>query len=229
MAIIKKYLAEVVDIKQYIDNVYTIEFNSLSKPFNYKSGQFLHLALDEYDPSMAWPESRCFSMQSAPEDKNIRITYAINGLFTKRMSVELKIGKVVSLKLPYGELFSQEHNKTNTIFIAGGTGITPFLSLFNDTSFKEYSNPKLYLGLKNEFYNIYKNELEVALNINNSLKILFSYQNIDGNLDIESILNQNDVNSTYFISGPPTMIKNFKNYLLEKDVLLDNIKTDDWE
>ena len=62
MALVKKYLAEVVSIDNTIDGLYTLELKSLSKPFKYYPGQFLHFALDEYDPSGIWPESRCFSM-----------------------------------------------------------------------------------------------------------------------------------------------------------------------
>ena len=141
MAIVKKYAAKVVSIQNSIEGVYTLEFESLGKPFKYDAGQFLHLAIDEYDPSMQWPDSRCFSMQSAPAEDVIRITYAAKGQFTNRMKQLLEVGKEVTLKLPYGDLFSQEHNKTNTVFIAGGTGITPYLSLFTDQSFVVYEAP----------------------------------------------------------------------------------------
>ncbi len=160
MAITKKYKTEIVSILNKIDGVYTIEFRSLDKPFKYSPGQFLHLAIDEYDPAGQWPESRCFSMQSAPGEDLIRITYAAKGQFTSRMQQELKPGKLVTLKLPYGELFTQPHNKTNTVFIAGGTGITPFLSLFTHESFNEYINPHIYLGFRSNEYNIYQEELD---------------------------------------------------------------------
>ena len=52
---IKKYPAKVVSIQHSIEGVYTLEFESLGKPFKYDVGQFLHLAIDEYDPSMQWP------------------------------------------------------------------------------------------------------------------------------------------------------------------------------
>ena len=68
MAIIKKYPAIVEDIRHLLPDIYTATFSS-DKRFKYKPGQFLHLALDEYDPSQAWPESRCFSMQSSPDDE----------------------------------------------------------------------------------------------------------------------------------------------------------------
>jgi len=136
MAIVKKYPAKIVNIKNHIEGVYTLEIESLGKSFKYEPGQFLHLAMDEYDPSGQWPESRCFSMQSAPGQPLLRITYAVKGKFTSRMEKQLQPGSEITLKLPYGDMFIKPHNKNNTVFIAGGTGITPFLSLFTDDSIR---------------------------------------------------------------------------------------------
>lgn len=229
MAIVKKYQARVVKIQNTIEGVYTVDFESLGKPFKYDAGQFLHLAIDEFDPASQWPDSRCFSMQSSPEEKILRITYAAKGQFTYRMKQKLTVGSEVALKLPYGDLFSQEHNKTNTVFIAGGTGITPFLSLFTDTSFAMYENPVLYAGFRNETMNLYLNEIDLALTINKSLKVNYIYENIDGILNIERILKENKKNSYFFISGPPVMIKSFKQYLFHNGIPECNVLTDDWE
>lgn len=191
MSQVKKYKAEVISVVNQVDNIYTAEFKSNSGKFKYLPGQFLHLALDEYDPSFGWPESRCFSMQSSPVNELIKITFSVKGSFTARMAEELKNGKIVDLKLPYGDLFQQEHSKNNVVFIAGGTGITPFLSEFNDPSFAEYINPKLYLGFRKQTYNIYKNDLILAKEINPALSIKTKYQDTDGILDIDSISNEN--------------------------------------
>lgn len=225
----KKYKAEVISVLNPIDNIYTVEFRSLSGRFKYLPGQFLHLALDEYDPSFGWPDSRCFSMQSSPVNDLIKITYSVKGNFTRRMADKLFTGKVVDLKLPFGELFQQEHLKDNVVFIAGGTGITPFLSVFNDPSFSEYKNPKLYLGVRKQNYNIYNTDIDRSLQINPSLKIIIKHENIDGILDIERIFNENGDQITYFISGPQIMISNFKSRLLSFGLSERYIKTDEWE
>jgi len=229
MAIVKKYKTEIVSIKNHFDNIYTIELSSKSGNFKYLPGQFLHLALDEYDPSSNWPESRCFSMQSSPSDKNIKITFSAKGVFTQRMAKELFVGKTIDIKLPFGELFQQDHSTENVIFIAGGTGITPYLSFFTNKSFNSYISPKLYLGLKSKHYNIYNEELKIAKEINPSLEIHILYQDEVGIIDIKKILNENNNLNTYFISGPQAMIKSFKTYLSTNGVCENNIKTDDWE
>lgn len=224
----KKYQSKVISIKNPFPGIYTLEFKSLNGKYKYAPGQFLHIALDEdYDGSGQWPISRCFSMQSNPNEETIRITYAVKGTFTKQMEQTLKIGREVWLKLPYGDLFTQPHSKENTVFIAGGTGITPFLSLFTDESFNEYINPRIYLGFRSKEFNIYQPELDYSCNSSKFVKSYF--QDKDGVIDIDGIFQDNGISSNYFISGPPAMIKAFKNALIAKGVSIENILTDDWE
>jgi ferredoxin-NADP reductase len=224
--IIKKYNSIVTSISNSIPEVYTIEFRSLVGKYKYLPGQFLHLALDaEYDGISQWPESRCFSMQSNQDEVTIRITYAVKGRFTKMMEQQLKVGSEVWLKLPYGDLFSRPHNKVSTVFIAGGTGITPFLSLFTHRSFNEYITPLIYLGFRSGAYNIYKKELDLMKF--NDLKIF--YEDIEGLIDINRVFEKNSTRSDYFISGPPEMIRIFKASLCEKGLQASNVFTDEWE
>jgi NAD(P)H-flavin reductase len=226
--LVKKYKSELITINNPLEGIYTLEFKSLNGKFNYHPGQFLHLSLDsDYDGSGQWPESRCFSMQSNPNEENIKLTYAVKGKFTKQMEEQLKVGSEVWIKLPYGDLFTQPHDKANTIFISGGTGITPFLSLFTNESFYEYTSPRIYLGFRSKEYNIYHKELNRSCNSSKFVK--YFYENTDGVLDINSIYNENRTNSDYFISGPPLMIKSFKQALIEKGVLAVKVLTDDWE
>jgi len=54
-------------------------------------------------------------------------------------------------------------------------------------------------------------------------------EDIDGVIDIEEIFQKNGIDSNYFISGPPAMIKAFKQTLTIKGVPTSNVLTDDWE
>jgi ferredoxin-NADP reductase len=229
MSIVKKYLSEVVSVSNLVDDIFTIEFRSLAGRFRYLPGQFLHLALDEYDPSYGWPESRCFSMQSSPSSETIKITFSVKGAFTHRMVGELSVGENVHLKMPYGDIFQRGHSKESTVFIAGGTGITPYLSLFNDPLFAEYEKPVLYFGIRDQKYNLYNKELDLAKRINPFLEIIIVCQNTDGILNIDDIADKSRKESIYIISGPPAMISAFKITLKGRNVPPENIITDDWE
>lgn len=228
--IVKKYKARIETIENDIEGVYTLTFSSSGKKFRYSPGQFLHIAIDtEYDGSGQWPESRCFSMQTAPEEEYLRITYAVKGEFTKKMEEELRTGEEVWLKMPYGELFELGHDTNNTVFISGGTGITPYLSLFTDSSFANYKNPVLYAGYRNQDFNIYKEELRKASIINPEFKVHNVYEDKDGMLNIDKIYKENGYIHSYFISGPPVMIKLFKQRLVTFGVSETKIFTDEWE
>ncbi|MDD2495925.1 MAG: FAD-dependent oxidoreductase [Tissierellia bacterium] len=227
---VKKYKATIEKIECVIEGVYTVTFSSDGRRFRYSPGQFLHIAIDtEYDGIGQWPESRCFSMQTSPEEEFIKITYAVKGEFTKQMEDYLKVGGEVWLKMPYGELFELGHDKSNTVFISGGTGITPYLSLFTDSSFVNYKSPVLYAGYKNKDFNIYTQELNKASSINSEFKINNVYENEVGILNIEKIYKENGNSPSYFISGPPVMIKLFKQKLLSFGVKEINVYTDEWE
>jgi predicted ferric reductase len=228
MPVVKKYKSKVEKVINPLPDVYTVTFSS-DKNFKYLPGQFLHIALDEYDGVDQWPESRCFSMQSNPDEELIRITFSVQGAYTKRMAAELNENREVWLKLPYGDIFQRGHQKSNCVFIAGGTGITPFLSLFNNKLFNEYKNPVLYFGTRNKGYNIYNEELKNAKEINTAFTTTIIYQDEKGLLDINKIFEECNFDSTYFISGPPVMIELFKKYLSGQNVPESKIITDDWE
>lgn len=67
----KKYKSEVISILNPFKGIYTLEFRSFGSKYKYHPGQFLHIAIDEeYDGTGQWPESRCFSMQSNPDEEN---------------------------------------------------------------------------------------------------------------------------------------------------------------
>ncbi len=226
----KKYKSTITSIDNPIEGVYTLTIEPSTGKFRFSPGQFLHIAIDaDYDGVSQWPESRCFSVQTSPEEEQLKITYSVRGEFTRRMAVELNVGSQIWVKLPYGDLFEQDHSLEKTVFISGGTGITPFLSLFTDSSFSAYLNPVLYAGFRDETMHVYKPELQRALNINAGLRVNTLFQDKDGILNIEKILNENQHDASYFISGPPVMIKTFKHYLIEQGVPVMNILTDDWE
>jgi NAD(P)H-flavin reductase len=229
MALVRKYNAELSDIQNPFEGIYVLSFTSTEKKFKYLPGQFLHIALDEYDPSRQWPESRCFSMQTNQNDDVLKITYSVKGKFTSRMEQELSIGNQYWLKMPYGDLLQRNHSKKDCVFIAGGTGVTPFLSLFTAPEFSDYENPVLYLGVRSQDFHIYKGELETAEAKNSTFRPSVLNQEKDGMLNIEIIFKEHGNGSIYFISGPPAMIQSFKKYLIENGVSPESVYTDDWE
>ena len=104
MATPRKLRCTVCELRDHGDRVYSLRLRSERPLPQFRSGQFLHLALDPYDPSGFWPESRVFSIASSPGRKDeVEIVYSVKGRFTSRMEKELCAGGEVWVKLPYGE------------------------------------------------------------------------------------------------------------------------------
>lgn len=125
MSMVRKIHCSVERITDHGDRVYTVELLPERPIPVFLPGQFLHLTVDEYDPSGFWPESRVFSIASSPREKGlIRIIYSVKGSYTSRVERELSVGRGVWVKLPYGEFVVD--GGTDAVLIAGGTGITAF-------------------------------------------------------------------------------------------------------
>ena len=104
MPVTQKLACVVEQVVAHGERVYTLALRPERLVPRFRAGQFLHLALDPYDPSGFWPESRVFSIASPPAQRDtVRITYAVHGRFTARMESDLVEGRQVWIKMPYGD------------------------------------------------------------------------------------------------------------------------------
>ena len=67
MAVSRKLPCVVRSVTDHGEHVYTVELEPAMPVPRFKPGQFLHLALDPYEPGGFWPDSRVFSIASSPE------------------------------------------------------------------------------------------------------------------------------------------------------------------
>lgn len=220
--------ATVSNIINHGDGIHTVQFSVPSRTTRFKAGQFLHLALDPFDPSEGyWPESRVFSIASKPGGDFIEIVYSVKGSFTKRMETELSIGKQVWLKLPYGDFIVEKHiaEGEHAVFIAGGTGISPFVPYFHQAVEQGFSNPvSIYYGIRDKEHFLYKPVLE-------DLSFLAEVHVVEGLFDIQAISREvaTNASSVCFVSGPPNMIHAFQKELGVQGFPPESIIIDAWE
>ena len=131
MAVVRKIPCVVRTVTDHGEHVYTVELQPSMPVPQFRPGQFLHLALDPYEPGGFWPESRVFSIASSPAERDrLAITYAVKGAFTTRMERELAAGGRAWVKLPYGEFVVDPAR--DAVLFAGGTGITAFTAFLAD-------------------------------------------------------------------------------------------------
>lgn len=238
----------VTEVVPHGSGTYCIKMTTDSFLPRAKLGQFLHLTIDEYDPTGGfWPESRVFSIASAPGAPELEIVYSVKGRYTKKMEDFLRPGVELWIKLPYGEFIVDSIiGEGNDIFlIAGGTGISPFLPYLD----KLLSEPKFAVNIS-LFYGVRKNEMVLGLDL---LKKCHASGRVDVHIFVEdeepdqSLKNHGKTergrlnsmavyglitrkqNTDFFLSGPPGMIRAFKDSFIDQGINPDNIKIDDWE
>lgn len=238
MALVIKTSAIIEKVKKHTESLVSYAMTPDKTFINFKPGQFLHFAMDDYDPSYPWPDSRAFSIANSPTRKNlINITVSVKGSFTRRMYEEIKEKDRVWIKLPYGS-FSFDGSSDEIVLIAGGTGITPFVSFIEYAIDKKISSSiKLFYGFRKPDSCIFEDIIEESEQKLPSFKKYYfieepgGWKCTEGKLDIEHIimLTENIRTAHFYLSGPPEMIRGFKRRLADSAVSPDHIHIDDWE
>jgi len=111
-------------------------------------GQYATISFTGYNgrPSPA----RCFSIVSAPGTPLLEFAIRIQGQFTKTLS-RLPAGEIISLQGPFGEFVINTRADKGIILLAGGIGITPFISMIRAASQAQFPVPlTLLFGCKNQ-------------------------------------------------------------------------------
>jgi ferredoxin-NADP reductase len=230
-----KIKATVEEVVKHTDSVVSYRFKPQSRVPKFHAGQFLHIALDEYHPDAQWPESRVFSIASSPAERHeeLAVTISVKGQFTKRIFKTLEKGLECWLKLPYGEFLFPTNR--HLILIAGGVGITPYLSLLKQMlGEKSEQAVTLFYGIRSAKHYLFGELLDrCEAELPNFEKIVWSEDGSipgeKGILDIETIHAIASANALFYLSGPPAMISAFKARLLDLGTNSGNIRTDDWE
>ncbi len=152
------------------------------------------------------------------------------------MESELHPGREVWVKLPYGEFTIDP--ESDACLLAGGTGITAFTAFIAGLPFEYGHHVHLFYGARRPELLIYRPLIETALEHCSNLHAVFmAEQSVDGtkclpgrlDLDIIWKLISDPLAVTYYIAGPPEMIRIFSQGLIKRDVSNTQIVTDAWE
>lgn len=104
---------------------------AFTKPagFTFKPGQAIDLTLIEPPATDAKGNRRAFSIVSAPHEGEIVLATRVRDSAFKRVLQGLAIGAPAQLDGPFGSLLLHGDRSRPAIFLAGGIGITPFVSI----------------------------------------------------------------------------------------------------
>ncbi|MBP7478772.1 MAG: 2Fe-2S iron-sulfur cluster binding domain-containing protein, partial [Chitinophagales bacterium] len=189
--------------------------------YAFQAGQYVNLRIDMNGNK----QTRSYSICSVPSDTSI-ISVGVkkmeNGWMSKFVNDELKEGQSIEVSTPDGKFFYKENGNTsrNHVLVAGGSGITPCLSIIKTIIAKE-SNSKITLiySVKGKADKIFGEELEsiAASNPNFKIKYLFTFEGdkmIDTDYAKELIQAIDNFKSAeYYACGPGAIISSIEHAL----------------
>ena len=214
--IFKKFLPYKVETVKHPNNSsteVTLRAKKQAMP-KHRSGQFLFV---RFPRDKDLNESHPFTISSAPSEDVLRLTIKASGDFTRELFAQLKEGADAIVDGPYG-MFNYKTGGSKQIWIAGGIGLTPFLSFLRDMDGSLAHDVDLYYTVRHPEEAIFLEEIEAADQKNPRLKVYIRYSAKDGSLKIEDIVKNagGDIRSQHvYMCGPLPMMLAFEKKFLD--------------
>ncbi len=118
--------------KLVAENTYELGF-ALEDDFYFIPGQYIWLQLPKLSYDDPRGSQRAFSICSSPQEKRmVRVSFRASPSGFKKTILEMPLGSKIIVKGPFGGNFCLLENVHSYVFIAGGTGISSFLSVLRD-------------------------------------------------------------------------------------------------
>lgn len=212
-----KYIIKNISILN--NNVVDIEMESEKEIMSFKPGQFIFIKFIGEGISS---ESHPFSISSSSKDSNLKITVKYLGDFTSTLN-NLKAGMKAEIEGPFGEFFENRKNKKE-IWLAGGVGITPFLSLARSLDVVK-NDIYLFYCLRDPNEAVSSKELQDLSLSNNKFHFITWCSNEKGMINADEIskLTNGTIDTDIYLCGPPPFMKGLEGQLISKGVSKSDI------
>ena len=129
----------------------------LNAAVEFKPGQYVELTIPDTDIRRAYSMSNTSNWQGELE---FLIRLQANGQFSSYLRDSAKLGDQLLVTAPKGQFGFHGERLTTAIFIAGGTGIAPFLSILREMAeFDENRPVLLFFGVNNDAESFLQQEL----------------------------------------------------------------------
>lgn len=187
------------------------------------AGQFTFVSF-RGDSALAEPHP--FTVSSSPKENNLRLSIKASGDWTKHLYANLKAGAEARIDGCYGQL-NYKASGPRQIWIAGGIGVTPFLSWMRD--FEPQSNFQIdfFYSVRAEADAVFWEEFVAAARTHQWFRATLNVSSKDGSLTVDKMvatLAGGDLAERHiYMCGPLPMTEAFRKQFLAKGVPAGNI------
>ena len=230
--LVRRYDYTITSIKR-ISDITEIKISPDSKQINFAPGQFVFISFNSQKISK---EPHPFTISSSAFNKELVFSIKNLGDFTEKLK-DLKKGDKVKIEGPFGMFSFVDYPSKHYTFIAGGIGVTPFLSMLRSISDKPnnylFDSIDFVYSAKTEKEAVFLEELKkIAKNLSKEKKInIFEhFSNKQGFLTSDHLLkiSKNLNESKIFICGPPVMMDSIKKQLVSSGINKNNVHMEEF-
>lgn len=220
-----QYIIENSDSSVFGSLILTLKPKSARDIFNFKPGQYAMLSF--YDQVGKLFINHPFSIASRPNQSG-KLVFGVKilGKFTQNLQ-KLAIGSQVEILGPFGDFVFNPKKHNEAVFIAGGIGITPFISAAEYATANNLTNNLTLLysvrTLKDALFYDRIKELS-RLNSNFKAKLKLTQETLTNSVEhcesgyiTKEVISETVgllVNKDFFICGPEKFMKAMENNLL---------------
>jgi predicted ferric reductase len=210
---------QVREVRTVAPGLVDVHLKPLGKPLVFRPGQFAMIYLETKDGWQRHP----FSISGAPGGEDIRITVKALGDHTAKLPDVVQPGMPAVVSGPYGR-FDRRAGTARQVWIAGGVGITPFLSWLRSLDDE--------LGQTVDFFvtsagpSPFADEIQRIAKDHPRLTVHLIDTSTDGRLTPDRVLAAVDADPqelSVFMGGPDRMLRQFRRALRASGVRAANI------
>lgn len=210
----KKYQTTLICKKRVAKDIIEL---ALARPkgFDFRAGQYIQLGVPHLLHSDAAGRSRVMSIASSPHNQNeMFIAFRDTGSGYKHTLKQLHVGAPLVIEGPYGFFTLADEPTYPLVFIAGGIGITPYLSMLQYAVAVKMRVPITLLYASSSDENTaYLKELHELVQRSPAIKVKHKFGKIDEQFVMENVSTPKDC--IWYVSGPPVMIASVRNLLFQ--------------
>ncbi|MFW0791193.1 ferredoxin reductase [Gordonia sp. CPCC 205333] len=217
--------AKVVGIERRTDRTVTLTLQPTHQWSGHQAGQFIQLStvIDGVR------QSRCFSPANAADAGagpiELTVTAHPDGFVSQHLREHTAIGDVLGLSAADGDFTLPDDLGANAVFISGGSGITPVLSMMRTLIANGYTGTITFVHYARTPDDVpYGVELETFATAYDNLDLRVRYTDVPGgeffspaHLDDIAGL-EADGDAQIFLCGPAPLMDDVKAYCADRDI-----------
>jgi len=202
-----------------VNNIEKLTSDSVSVSFELPAGQKLQYKAGQYITVSKWlaseQQTRCYSLCASPDEGLLKVgvRHTPDGLVSAYINQVLDVGDELIVQGPFGDfVYPPMHEETikELVLVAGGSGITPMLSIL-ETALQENNNTPihlLYAGRSAASIMFYQHIQSLVTANTGQLKVSYIIEEQEQDIGISGRLNRETMEALLPMIGANAEIEN---------------------